>query len=187
MGTQLGHIYSVNRTSANPMNVILTPLDGRLRERMDGPGGGHHLGWNRVTTLYTPLPDLWKPSSVKAEHAINDTESICPTTKGKVRQQPNLAKESAVYLTADSPNILDGLAEGQTYIIGGIVDHNRYKVGCTGKRGTERWLNMQQNLCFGIANEHSIRHAALPISQYIDMASRKVLTVNQCFEIMHRW
>lgn len=44
-----------------------------------------------------------------------------------------------------------------------------------------------QNLCYDIAKELGVRHAALPIGQYIDMVSRKVLTVNQCFEIMSNW
>lgn len=38
------------------------------------------------------------------------------------------AQENVVYLTADSPYEIDALEEGMTYVIGGIVDHNRYKV-----------------------------------------------------------
>lgn len=37
-------------------------------------------------------------------------------------------QESVVYLTADSNDELSELKEGETYIIGGICDHNRYKV-----------------------------------------------------------
>ena len=41
---------------------------------------------------------------------------------------PRLAKSSVVYLTADTEDELTELRPDETYIIGGIVDHNRYKV-----------------------------------------------------------
>ena len=49
--------------------------------------------------------------------------------KRRKQQQPSRAeKGTVVYLTADSEEELSELKEGETYIIGGIVDHNRYKV-----------------------------------------------------------
>jgi tRNA (guanine9-N1)-methyltransferase len=36
-------------------------------------------------------------------------------------------QDSVIYLTADSDSELMELKEGETYIIGGICDHNRYK------------------------------------------------------------
>jgi len=66
-----------------------------------------------------------------------------------------------VYLTADSPNVLKELDTSKVYIIGGIVDRNRYK-----------------NLCFNRAQEQGIAHAQLPIGVFLKLETRKVLAIN---------
>ncbi|PIN01223.1 tRNA methyltransferase [Handroanthus impetiginosus] len=76
-------------------------------------------------------------------------------------------KENLVYLTADSENILDELDPKAIYIIGGLVDRNRWK-GITMKK----------------AKEQGIRTAKLPIGNYLKMSSSQVLTVNQVVEIL---
>ena len=51
-----------------------------------------------------------------------------------VSQSPLIARNSVVYLTADTEDELTELKPEETYIIGGICDHNRYKVRTTSSR-----------------------------------------------------
>ncbi|XP_023149417.2 RNA (guanine-9-)-methyltransferase domain-containing protein 2 [Amphiprion ocellaris] len=92
----------------------------------------------------------WKDISIKTEH-----------------YSEVVAKEDLVYLTSDSPNVLEELDQKKAYVIGGLVDHNHHK-----------------GITFERAKELGIEHAQLPLSSFIKMNSRKVLAVNHVFEII---
>ncbi|KAL3323347.1 hypothetical protein AABB24_037800 [Solanum stoloniferum] len=79
-------------------------------------------------------------------------------------------KERLVYLTADSETTLDILDPKHIYIIGGLVDRNRWK-GLTMKK----------------AEDQGIQTAKLPIGTYLKMSSSQVLTVNQVVEILLKY
>lgn len=79
-------------------------------------------------------------------------------------------KENLVYLTADAETVLEVLDPKKIYIVGGLVDRNRWK-GITMKK----------------ANEQGIQSAKLPIANYLKMCSSQVLTVNQVVEILVKY
>ncbi|KAJ1652372.1 tRNA (guanine(9)-N(1))-methyltransferase [Dispira simplex] len=76
-------------------------------------------------------------------------------------------KDRLVYLTADSDNVLETLEDDKIYILGTFVDRNRHK-----------------GLTYQKAQEQGIATAQLPIGNYLNLTTRKVLTVNQVLEIM---
>ncbi|RPA79127.1 hypothetical protein BJ508DRAFT_144019 [Ascobolus immersus RN42] len=83
---------------------------------------------------------------------------------------PYPVNENTVYLTTEGTESLTTLEPNTTYVIGGIVDRNRYK-----------------GLCYEKAASQGLRTARLPIDDYIKMSSRKVLTCNHVVEIMLKY
>ena len=55
-----------------------------------------------------------------------DAGVVAGVKEGSSRSKSEI--EKVVYLTADANEELEELKEDETYIIGGICDHNRYKV-----------------------------------------------------------
>ncbi|XP_038215850.1 tRNA methyltransferase 10 homolog A [Zerene cesonia] len=76
-------------------------------------------------------------------------------------------KEKLVYLSSESENVIEQFEEDTYYIIGGLVDHNKHK-----------------GLCHKLAVDQGIRHAQLPLDKYVNMKTRKVLTIDHVFEIV---
>lgn len=76
-------------------------------------------------------------------------------------------QSNLVYLTAESDYVLEKLDPGLVYIIGGLVDHNH-----------------QKGYCHQLAEKQQIKTARLPLSENVDMKTRRVLTVNHVFEIL---
>jgi len=72
-----------------------------------------------------------------------------------------------IYLSPDSPNILEKIDETKVYIIGGLADHN-HLTGLSNKRASER----------------EIQTAKLPLTTYLQDFPNKSLNVNHVFEII---
>ncbi|KAJ2117604.1 tRNA (guanine(9)-N(1))-methyltransferase [Coemansia sp. RSA 922] len=136
---QVQRCYAANRQAAKCVDLVVTQLHGRCRQRFD-TALAQHTGWSEHVKLEDKeYPDLFP-------------------------------LESLVYLTADSPNVIETLDESKVYIIGGLVDKNRYP-----------------RLTLDKAEKQGIQHAQLPIGRYVQMSSRKIMTVNQIFEMLLRF
>ncbi|SCU80741.1 LADA_0B09274g1_1 [Lachancea dasiensis] len=85
-------------------------------------------------------------------------------------KDPQLPLQNAVYLTADTDEVLERLEPGTTYIVGGIVDKNRHKL-----------------LCYNKARELGIPTRKLPLAQYINLTGREVLTSTHVVQLMLRY
>ncbi|SCZ90676.1 BZ3500_MvSof-1268-A1-R1_Chr1-3g02141 [Microbotryum saponariae] len=194
MSSQLGFCYSANRNALKPFDLIMTSLSGRLKQRLDSTKGTPHEHWKGVRWMTDSYTALYDPSTATAPSTTSSTtasteastSTLSPTatttatpTESEAAAQagptpveadplPALDKSSFIYLTGDSTNVLTTIDPTKTYILGGIVDRNRYK-----------------SLCLDKALQHGIGHAQLPIGEYLaEMPTRKVLTVNQVYDIM---
>lgn len=76
-------------------------------------------------------------------------------------------KERVSYLSSEGEKSLDELDPNRVYIIGGLVDHNREK-----------------GLTHRLATEAGVETLRLPIGEFLEMDSRKVLAVNHVFQIL---
>ncbi|THH16621.1 hypothetical protein EW146_g4047 [Bondarzewia mesenterica] len=170
--SQLAYTYSANRRSPTPFSSLLfTSLNGRTFTRLEGMNDAGYKRWTGTEWWSESYERLWEERE-EAKEAGEAAAAEVEEDNGKAMQASSIApKTSVVYLTADSPEELSELKEGETYIIGGICDHNRYK-----------------NLCLNQAKASGIRAVQLPVGRYLsNLPTRKVLTVNQVFEILLKW
>lgn len=142
LGAQVSRCYSDNRIAKFSMDLCVTCVDKRLRSHLHLMHGDKWKSWRKIH--------------------VTDTDYEIT--------QDDIQARNIIYLSSDSDETLEALEEGKTYIVGGIVDKNRYK-----------------GLCFNKAVSQGLRTAKLPIGEYIKMTGRITLTTNQVVEIMLRW
>ncbi|OBZ70507.1 tRNA (guanine(9)-N1)-methyltransferase [Grifola frondosa] len=192
--SQLTFTYSANRKAVRPFTSLLfTSLNGRTLTRLEGTNSAAYKRWVDTEWWEEGYERLWEDvkeedrtrhkedgdadASATGNAAVEWEQTDAQKGSGnserrRAKRAPSSAeRDTVVYLTADSTEELSDLKEGETYIIGGICDHNRYK-----------------NLCLQKSKDSNIRSARLPIGTYLkELRTRKVLTVNQTFEILLKW
>ncbi|MEW5297360.1 MAG: hypothetical protein WDW36_000573 [Sanguina aurantia] len=140
--SQLAYSYSANKSAVMPVHLHLTSFAGSVRAVAEKKSQGGEL-WACVLN--------WQVTH--SEQAYHECY--------KDRLQ------DLVYLSAEADEELDVLDPTKVYIIGGLVDHNKYK-----------------GLCERQAKERGLKTARLPIARYVHLNSRAVLTVNHVFDIL---
>ncbi|KIO12465.1 hypothetical protein M404DRAFT_12710 [Pisolithus tinctorius Marx 270] len=172
--SQLAYTYSANRRAPHAFSSLLfTSINGRTKERLDAMNDAGYRRWSNTEWWEESYERIWTrsfPPSQSPSCEPTNAPADSTSTETETTADADELRKSVVYFTADSENEILELKEGETYVIGGICDHNRYK-----------------NLCLNKANASQIRHARLPIGRYIALATRKVLTVNQVVEILLKW
>lgn len=201
MAAQLGYLYAANRASSHPFQEVVftgagtvsgrslgyepphraaetfptestsdtSLFEDRVGQHIERKSFGSWRRWSRIKLVEKGgLEALWQSSDGRDQ--TRETAEKPPMWA----QWTPCDKDKVVYLTADTDETINELEPGISYVIGGIVDRNRYK-----------------NLCAKKAEYLGLPMRRLPIDpQFLggqSMSSRKVLTVNQVFAILVGW
>lgn len=165
LSSQLTRSYSENTRAKWRSNLMFSSFDKLLKDRFDNVLPAHK-NWKGIKIIQEDF-------MVAAEMA----KGFMGPPRGGRFAGPFASMADAkpedgeiIYLSSDSDNTLTELKPYDTYIIGGLVDKNRHKA-----------------VCYKSAMAKGIKTAKLPIGDYIQMASRSVLTTNHVVDIMLKW
>ena len=154
MVRQIVDLYSINKESSNPFRVILYGVGKQIKE---GLIKSNYENWIGIEIYFKEdFPSFDK--FIEEVLYKDDKRSM------------NDIKKNIYYLSADSENNIEDIDKNATYIIGGIVDRNKYK-----------------GLSLNKAKELGINHGKFPIGEYLKLQSSQVLTTNHTFHILNEF
>ncbi|KAI0381359.1 guanine-1-methyltransferase-domain-containing protein [Hypomontagnella monticulosa] len=188
---QVTRCYSDNRNAQFPIHMFVSSFGGQMKERYETVLENQHKSWKNIHFVEGDFVDAAAEAKqlmagpkggavieLLAQGEAGDSVSLSKPNNDPKKQKPTPVPEpepedvdkSIVYLTADSPYVLDRLEPNTCYVIGGLIDKNREK-----------------GLCYKVARGKKVRTAKLPISEFMIMSSRHILTTNHVMEIMLNW
>lgn len=170
--------YGINRRSRCPFRLYLCGLLPDLERCLERISG--YKNWLCYKSVECCSSVFGLPTQKHYDSSSDGTEDASSLKSGSIGQQlrmegtiqdhgtptyeeqPIISANKLVYLTADSDDVLESLEPSYGYIIGGLVDRNRYP-----------------RITADRARLWGIKTARLPIQDYYRLGGSKVLTVNQ--------
>lgn len=146
LSAQICRSYSIiRRSKQNSIPLQLNPFSFSV------------YGLGKATNL---LPQLKK--------AYPDNERwSCKLEEKSLEEDSSLDFSKFIYLSGDADEVLDAVDETVTYVIGGLVDRNRYK-----------------NIALERAKELGMRTMKLPLAQYAQLSASPILTIVHVTELL---
>ena len=165
LSSQLTRSYSENTRAKWRSNLMFSSFDKLLKDRFDNVLPAHK-NWKGIKIIQEDF--MSAAEMAKGFMGPPRGGRFAGPFAGMTDAKPEDGE--IIYLSSDSDNTLTELKPYDTYIIGGLVDKNRHKA-----------------VCYKSAMAKGIKTAKLPIGDYIQMASRSVLTTNHVVDIMLKW
>lgn len=173
LAAQITRSYSDNKNSMFRAHLTICSFGGKLRSRFENVLT-HYKSWRGVRFLDGDFVEATKSAKewmLEGEKGGKLAGVFSKVAEEDEEAQAKLkAQGEVVYLTSEADETLTELKPYSTYIIGGLVDKNREK-----------------GVCYKRATKRGIKTARLPIGEFMDMQSRKVLATNHVNEIMLKW
>ena len=172
LGGQITRSYSDNKNSRLRAHLAISSWGGFLKERFDNLLRKQYESWKYVRWVEGDFVEASKQAKEwMVSQGNQKLEGALLKRSGEETDIETLKDQAEiVYLSSESDNTLSELKPYSTYIIGGLVDKNRHK-----------------GVCYKRAMDRGIKTAQLPIGEFMNMNSRKVLATNHVSEIMLKW
>lgn len=179
LGQQLMFCYGETRKATHPSTLYYTGVGPKLMEKLKNTHCDNWVGVHVVPEReYTDMEEYFykdeddgEDGGVKSQvppaetSESNDTKGDGGISKGECDN--GIQKKQLIYLTSDATETLKELDPNHAYIIGGIVDRNKYKKASYNK---------------AVAQE--VKTYSLPIRENIQMGMTHVLTVNHVVHLL---
>lgn len=175
LAAQVTRSYSDNKNSLFRAHLAVCSFNGKLRERFDNVLS-HYKGWRGVKFLECDFVEAARQAQEWMSADEQSAKKLAGSAFAQLHDEEadSLSKlqqgSEIVYLTSESDETLTELKPYSTYIIGGLVDKNREK-----------------GICYKRARQSGVKTARLPIGEFMELQSRKVLATNHVNEIMLKW